>query len=197
MSGPDKATLGTAYSIATPVGGHPTCATSIFPSLGGLSGGLSPAWDGERGHEDQPGPAWEPPSIVFRQRRPGEGYPPSYELGGISRQPLREVVVRQGLLGDVIVAEEEAVQGPEVMQEAHQGAQDRGSQEEEADEDGTGHVGQPQPLERRQGQQGDRDDLERDEHQQPDAAGEDAALPWLAVSQVGHRQPVEVIEAVI
>lgn len=143
-------------------------------------------------------PVWEPPSIVCHQRCRGEGrYPPSYELARILRQPLREVVIRQGLLGDVIVPEEEAVQGPEIVQETQQGGEDQSRQEDEAEEDGGGHVAEPQPLEHGQGEEGNRDDLKRDEDQEPDGGREDGALPGFAVSQVGHGQPVEIIEAVI
>lgn len=143
-------------------------------------------------------PVWEPPSIVFQRRCQGEGrYPPSYEVARVLRQPLREVVIRQGLLGDVVVPEEEAVQGPEVVEEAQQGGKDQSGQEDEAEEDGGGHVAEPQPLEHCQGEEGNRDDLKRNEDQQPDARCEDTALPGFAVSQVGHGQPMEIIEAVV
>lgn len=123
-------------------------------------------------------------------------YQPAYEPGGVCGESLREVVVIQGLLADVPVGHEEAVQGPEEMQEAQQGAEDGGRQEEQEPEDEVGHLQQPQPPERPQGDQGDGDDLQGNEDQQPDARGEDTALPGLAVPQVGDRDPVEIIEAV-
>lgn len=54
-----------------------------------------------------------------RQHPDKRRYQPSYELGRVRRQPLHEVVIGYGLLGDLMVPHQEAVQGPEVMQEAH------------------------------------------------------------------------------
>ena len=114
----------------------------------------------------------ETPEIAYyntwpRQHQAGRRYQPLYELGRVRREPLREVVIGHGLLGDVTVPHEEAVQGPEVMQEAQQGAEDQGGQEEEAEEDAGGHLDEPQTHEHGQGQQCDGDDLQGDEDQQP------------------------------
>lgn len=95
-----------------------------------------------------------------------------------------------------MVPHQEAVQGPEVMQEAHEEAQDHGGQAEKAEEGRGGHMGQPQVLKHRQGEESDRYDLDGDEHQHPDAPGEDAAFSGLAVPEVGHRDPMEIVEAV-
>ena len=130
-----------------------------------------------------------PPETTLRD-------PPSDEAGGVLRQPLRQVVVGQGLLGDVAVVQQQAVERPEVVQEAQQGAQDGGGQQEQAGEDEARHAQQPQPAQRRQGEQGDGDHLQGHEGQQPDGRREHAALPGLAVPQVGHGDAVEVVEAV-
>ena len=130
-----------------------------------------------------------------RQHQHKRQYQPSYELGRILRQPLREVVVRQGLLGNLMVPHQKAVQGPEVIQEAHYEAEYHGGQEEKAEEDEARCREQPQALEHRQGEESDGDELKRDRDQHPDACGEHGAFSGLAVSQVGHREPVEIIEA--
>lgn len=67
------------------------------------------------------------------------------------------------------------------MQEAHQKAQYHGGQAEKAEEDQRGHTDQPQVLEHHHGEESDRYDLKRDEHQQPDTAGEHTAFSGLAV----------------
>ena len=92
--------------------------------------------------------------------------------------------------------QQQAVERPEVVQEAQQGAQDGGGQQEQAGEDEARHAQQPQPAQRRQGEQGDGDHLQGHEGQQPDGRREHAALPGLAVPQVGHGDAVEVVEAV-
>lgn len=82
------------------------------------------------------------------------------------------------------------------MQEAHQKAEYHGGQAEKADEDPGGHMDQPKELEHRQGEERDRNDLKGDEDQHPDAPTEDAAFSGLAVPQVGHGDPMEIVKAV-
>lgn len=95
-----------------------------------------------------------------------------------------------------MIPHQEAVEGPEKVQEAEQEAQDQGGQEEEAEDEGGGHAEEPQPPEPRQGEQRQREDLQRYEDQQPEGCGEHAAFSRLAIPQVGHRDPVEIVEAV-
>lgn len=94
-----------------------------------------------------------------------------------------------------MVPHQEAVQGSEVMQEAQQKAEDHGGETQKAEEDHRGHVEQPQALEHRQGEERDGNDLKGDEDQHPDAPGEDAAFSGLAIPQVGHGDPVEIVKA--
>lgn len=95
-----------------------------------------------------------------------------------------------------MVPYQKAVQGPEVVEEGQQEAEDQGGQEKQAEEDSGGHVEQAQVLEGHQGEQGDGDDLQRGVGQHPDAPDEDGAIPRLAVSHVGPEKPIEITEAV-
>lgn len=137
------------------------------------AGETSQPQKGKHGSKGHPGSStsMETPEIAYdmcpRQHQAGRRYLPLYELGRVRCEPLREVVIGHGLLGDVTVPHEEAVQGPEVMQEAQQAAEDQGGQEEEAEEDAGGHLDEPQPPEHGQGQQRDGDDLQGEEDQQP------------------------------
>lgn len=82
------------------------------------------------------------------------------------------------------------------MQEAHQKAEYHGSKAEKAEEDPGGHADQPQALDDHQGEKHDGNDLKRDEDQRPNGPGEDAAFSGLAVPQVGHGDPMEIVKAV-
>lgn len=180
-----------ARSIALPCTGHSTGRTPPPESLAATSTAAQrshPGLSSRRGNHQPP--------RGNRQHPQKRRYPPSHELGRVGRQPLREVVVGQGLLGDLAVPHQEAVQGPEVMQEAHQKAEDQGGEAEEEDKDPDRHVHQPQEPEHCQGEESDGDHLQGDEHHHPDAPGEDTAFARLAVSQVGHGDPVEIVKAV-